>query len=111
MGEIEIQSAPPPLQKFNIGNTRRQLHNLESPRDIVKRRDYRRLEEAGAVMAQPLAIAQKSLLVFFRCCSRLSQCTLALFMGVLLLSESVSATPGQMAVRTAQQLNATAQDD
>src|SRR5919202_634643 len=44
-------------------------------------------------MAQPLAIAQKSLLVFFKCCSSVSQHSLALFIGVLLLSESVAATP------------------
>jgi CHAT domain-containing protein/uncharacterized protein HemY len=54
-------------------------------------------------MAQPLAIAQKSFLVFFKCCSSVSQRSLALFIGILLLSESIAAIATATSVSIAQQ--------
>jgi len=57
-------------------------------------------------------IGKKSLLVLLKLVSlpAIVHRSLALFMGILLLSESVAATPGRMGVRIAQQPAATEQD-
>jgi tetratricopeptide (TPR) repeat protein len=54
-------------------------------------------------MADAIAIAQKSLLMFCKCCSSISYRTLALLLGILFLSESVAATATATSVSIAQQ--------
>jgi hypothetical protein len=79
----------------DIGKTHRHLHNLYNSRDIATVGLRATQERASAVMAQHVkdSIGKKFLLVLLKLASLpgIVHRTLALFIGILLLSESVAA--------------------
>ena len=87
----------------DIGKTHRHLHNLYNSRDIATVGLRSTQERASAVMAQHVgdSIGQKFLLVLLKLAllPGIVHRTLALIIGILLLSESVSATPTQFSLR------------